>query len=217
LSHKRSIGEYLAFLSLKYQLDPEKFLAALQSAKTQGKHRCSRVAIECRGKIGASWVYLLLNEEGVIAQFRIPEAFLRDHVNSLSKYMETTMVRNYRYRESKISCTLHVRDVHPGMRNVNLSAKVLEVTPPRRVVTRFGNYASVAKAVIEDETGTIKLCLWNAQIGTVAAGDFVQLTNATASTFRGERQLSIGAKGKLHTLTNPKMKGSPLYLPHVQV
>jgi replication factor A1 len=89
------------------------------------------------------------------------------------------------------------------MSHVNLKAKILEVTEPRYVVTRYGNNASVAKALIADATGTIKLCLWNEQIGSVSVGDTVQIENARASMFRGERQLTVGKNG---TLNNVEVK-----------
>jgi replication factor A1 len=85
------------------------------------------------------------------------------------------------------------------MNHVNLKARILEVAEPRRVVTRYGNYANVAKALIADETGTIKLCLWNEQINAVSVGDTVQIGNARTSTFKGERQLTIGIKGVLNS------------------
>ena len=84
------------------------------------------------------------------------------------------------------------------MRHINLKAKILEVAEPRRVFTRYGNTARVAKASIADETGTIKLCLWNGQIGSVSAGDTVQIENARISAFRGERQMSLGKTGTLN-------------------
>jgi replication factor A1 len=65
------------------------------------------------------------------------------------------------------------------------------------VFTRFGNYASVANALISDDTGTINLCLWNEQIDDVSAGKMIQIENANVSAFRGKRQLRIGKKGKL--------------------
>jgi replication factor A1 len=81
------------------------------------------------------------------------------------------------------------------MRHVNLKAKILEVAKPKHVVTRYGNHACVAKASIADDTGTIKLCLWNGQIGSVSVGDTVQIENAQVSTFRGERHMSLGKTG----------------------
>jgi replication factor A1 len=83
------------------------------------------------------------------------------------------------------------------MKQINLKAKVLEIPTPRPVYTRFGNYAVVSNALITDETGTIKLCLWNDQISTVSIGDTIQIENASMSTFRGENQLKIGKKGRI--------------------
>ena len=92
---------------------------------------------------------------------------------------------------------MKIKDLRNGMKKVNLKATVLEIARPMLVFTRFGNYASVANALITDETGTIKLCLWNEQIDYVSVGDTVQIENAHVSTFRGERQLRIGRKGML--------------------
>jgi replication factor A1 len=83
------------------------------------------------------------------------------------------------------------------MKQVSLKAKVVEIAKPQHVFTRFGNYASVANALLADETGTIKLCLWNEQIGSISLGDTVQIDNVNVSMFRGERQLRIGKKGTL--------------------
>jgi len=88
------------------------------------------------------------------------------------------------------------------MKQVSLKAKVVEIAKPRLVFTRFGNYASVANALIADETGTIKLCLWNEQIGSISLGDTVQIDNVNVSMFRGERQLRIGKKGTLSIMEN---------------
>jgi replication factor A1 len=54
--------------------------------------------------------------------------------------------------------------------------------------------------LIADETGTIKLCLWNEQIDSISIGDTVQIENASTSAFRGERQLRIGRKGLIHNI-----------------
>jgi replication factor A1 len=84
------------------------------------------------------------------------------------------------------------------MKKISLTAKVLEIPKPTFVFTRFGNYASVANASVADETGTVKLCLWNEQIDAVSTGDMIQIENAHMSLFRGERQLRIGKNGKLN-------------------
>jgi len=102
------------------------------------------------------------------------------------------MVRRHLNKKNKEPRLLQIRDLRAGMKEVNLKAKVLEIARPTLVFTRFGNYASVANALIADETGTIKLCLWNEQINSISIGDTVQIENARVSMFRGERQLRIG-------------------------
>ena len=200
LRHKRSVGEYLAFLSLKYEVDPEKFFQALRSAEEHKKAKCGNLSIECRSKTKNKLIFLIMRDSEVIAQFPIFEEFLLNRGNQLRNFMKTEMIRRHLIKQSRTATANSIKDLRTGMSHVNLKAKILEVTKPRYVVTRYGNNASVAKALIADETGTIKLCLWNEQIDSVSVGDTIQIENARASTFRGERQLSVGKKGTLNNV-----------------
>ena len=134
----------------------------------------------------------------VIAQFPVDSEFLLNTSNQLRKFMGTERIRRYTSRKNRLSSAHSIRDVRPGTRNVNLKAKILEVAEPKRVFTRYGNPASVAKVLIGDETGSIKLCLWNGQINDVSVGETVQIRNAQVATFRGERFLNLGKKGTLN-------------------
>jgi hypothetical protein len=215
LRHKQSIGPYLAFLSVKYELDPEKFFGALVKAEENRKSSCGPISIECRGNINAQKIFLITNFTGVLAQFRVPEEFLLERDNPLGKFLETDTIRGYLSRKGRVANSRFIKDLRSGMKHVNLKAKILEVAEPRRVITRYGNYASVAKAVIGDETGTINLCLWNEQIGCVSVGDTVQIENARASLFRGEKQLSIGARGLLNNVEDLMSQSTPADSPVV--
>jgi len=55
----------------------------------------------------------------------------------------------------------------------------------------------VATAIISDDTGKIKLTLWNDQIDQVNVNDNVKIENGYITTFRGEMQLNVGRYGKL--------------------
>ena len=72
-----------------------------------------------------------------------------------------------------------------------MKAKVLDVSIPRRVQTRFGIVAVLTKALIGDETGKIMLCLWNGQSENASVGKTIVIDNARASRFRGMTQLSL--------------------------
>jgi replication factor A1 len=200
LRNKTSSGEYLAFLSIKHEIDPDKLFYALISAGENQKSRCENLSIECRCKTQDEMVFLITEDSRVIAQFPIFTDFLLDRSNLIKDFMKTDRIQRYIVRKNRGSRSLLIRDLHAGMKQVNLRARVLEIPRPRLVVTRFGNCASVAHALIADETGTIKLCLWNEQINSVSNGDTIQIENARTSTFRGERQLSLGKTGTLSNI-----------------
>lgn len=84
------------------------------------------------------------------------------------------------------------------MKRVTVEAKVIEKTAPREVLSRFKDETyKVATAIISDETGTIKLTLWNEQINQVNVNDTVKIENGYVTSFKGENQLNIGKYGKL--------------------
>jgi hypothetical protein len=200
VKRKKSAGEYLAFLSAKYEVDPDTFFCALLSAGENRKSRCGNLSIECRGKIKGRTIFLITDDSEVVAQLSVSEKLLTKEGNPLRNFMQTDMVRKHIAKKTKTPVSYSIRDLRTGMNHVNLKAKVLEVTKPRQVFTRYGNYASLAKAVMADGTGKIKLCLWNDQIDSISAGDTVQIENARTSTFRGERQLSLGKNGTLNNI-----------------
>ena len=205
MRNKASPGEYLAFLSIKYGVDSGELFYALISAGENQKSRCGNLSIEYRGKTQDKAIFLIMNDSRVVAQFPVSEEFLLERSNPIKDFMKTDMIRRHLVKRSKGSRSLPIGDLRTGMSHVNLKAKVLEIPRPKLVVTRFGNYASVANALIADETGTIKLCLWNEQINSISIGDTIQIENARTSTFRGERQVRIGKKG---TLSNIEDLGS---------
>jgi replication factor A1 len=84
------------------------------------------------------------------------------------------------------------------MRRVDVEAKVIEKSQAREVTSRYKNETyQVADALIRDDTGQIKLTLWNEQIEQVKENDSVKIENGYVTSFRGEIQLNVGRFGKL--------------------
>jgi len=138
----------------------------------------------------------------VVAQFPILKNFLKES-NPIARSRNTDLVRRYLARKANRRLRpLQIADLRTGMDRISLKAKVLEIPKPKCVFTRFGNHAAVTNALISDETGDIKLCLWNDQISSISEGDFIQIENARISKFRGEQQLRIGKTGRLSVLKN---------------
>jgi len=103
------------------------------------------------------------------------------------RYYEKLMDPNRQYETMKIS------ELTLGMRGVEVEAKILEVSEPRQVhSSTTGEPLRVAEAVIDDETGTIKLALWNDQIRQVKVNDKIRINNGYVTSFRGQKQLNAG-------------------------
>jgi hypothetical protein len=210
LRQKRSIGEYLAFLSVKYEVDPDDFLHALRLAKEENEATIDNISVQCRGRAKDKFIFLIKKESKVLAQFPVDDEFLVNRSNQLRNFTKTEKIRNYLAKKNRLATANCIEDLRGGMQHINLTVKVVEVTEPKHVVTRHGNRVVVAKALVQDKTGTINLVLWNGQINTISPGDTVLIENAKVSSFRGERHLSIGRKGtlsnikKLETLNSVK-------------
>ncbi len=93
---------------------------------------------------------------------------------------------------------MKIKDLRDGMKRISIEAKVTEKSDTREVTSRLKNQThKVANAIIADETGTIKLTLWNEQIDQVDVDKTVKVENGYVTSFRGEIQLNIGKYGQL--------------------
>jgi replication factor A1 len=93
---------------------------------------------------------------------------------------------------------LNIRDLQNGMKRVSVEAKVVEKGNPREVMSRYKDESyKVADAMVADETGSIKLTLWNEQIDQVEVGNTVKIENGYVTSFKGEIQLNVGKFGKM--------------------
>jgi replication factor A1 len=95
---------------------------------------------------------------------------------------------------------MNIKDLRDGMRRVDAEGEIIDVSTPREVALRSGGQARVADAILKDDTGTIKLSLWDDQIDSVTKGARVRITNGYINTYRGEKQLNVGRYGKLDIL-----------------
>lgn len=200
---KSTLGEHLALVSVKYNVYPSEVVQALVNAKEAGKSRCGELSVEYRGKVKDETIFLIKKDDNVVAQFKVDEEFLsRTNDTTFESYMSTDKIRKKIAKQNTDTVFSMVSDLRSGMKHINLKAKVLEIPKPAQVHTQFGNTAMVVNALIGDDTGNIKLCLWEGQINTVALGDEIEIKNAQVCLFRGEKQLRLGKNGAL-TVLNP--------------
>jgi len=85
-----------------------------------------------------------------------------------------------------------------GAKRVDIEARVVEKGNTREVQSRYKDETyKVASAVVGDDSGNIKLTLWNEQINQVQVGDKIRIENGYVTSFKGEIQLNVGKYGKL--------------------
>ena len=99
---------------------------------------------------------------------------------------------------------MKISELEKRQSGVNITATIKEIEEPRSF-DKFGKTVRVANAVIEDDSGTIKLTLWNEDIDKVKVGDKVRVTNGYVNEFQDEKQLTSGKFGKLEV--NPSDDG----------
>jgi hypothetical protein len=213
--HPRSatrILEYLIELPAKRGINTTEFFNAIVHAWKNGKATCRGLTIECRIKKKGRAIFLITKGYRVVAQFPIQEHILK----------ETNPLRGFDYVRERVRHTskmkerkslesgqdIRIKDLKAGMKRINLEARVIDISKPKLVLTRFNDYVVFANATLSDETSTIKLTLWNGRINMISINDTVQIENANVIVFRGEKQLRIGRNGRLKVVEN-----SPLHEP----
>ncbi len=95
---------------------------------------------------------------------------------------------------------MQIKELKNGMRAVTVEASVVSVSEPRTVNLRDGGTAKVADCLIQDDSGQIKLSLWEDHIAMVKAGSKISIENGYTNSFKGENSLNVGRYGKLKVI-----------------
>ncbi len=200
---KSTLGDHLALLSVKYNVYPNEVFQALIEAKEKGKSVCEDLKIEYRGQVKGEMIFLIKKDNDVVAQFRVDEEFLSRKDAVFENSMATEKIRKRIAKQNNETVYTLVQDLKTGMKHVNVKAQVVGLPKPSQVHTQFGNTVMMVNALVGDDTGKIKLCLWEGQISSISKDANVEIRNAQVCSFRGERQLRLGKKGVITTLENP--------------
>ena len=200
---KSTLGEHIARLSVKHNIYPSEVFQALIKARNNETAVCGALEVEYRGKIKDEIIFLIKKENHAVAQFRVDEQFLLRKDNPFESWMSTDKITKKIAKQNTDSVFTAVNALRAGMKRVNVKVEVLEIPKPVQVHTQFGNTVMVVNALVQDDTGKIKLCLWEGQINSITVGENIEIKNANVCVFRGERQLRLGKKGVLSVKQNP--------------
>jgi replication factor A1 len=92
---------------------------------------------------------------------------------------------------------MKIKELKPGMNIVNLRARISELKEPREVMTKFGSTTNLTEAILEDDSGSIKLTLWGDQADGLESNQEVEIAGGFTKEFRDEIQLGIGKRGSI--------------------
>ena len=86
-----------------------------------------------------------------------------------------------------------LKDVRPGMKNLNIVFIVLEVSKP----TRTKEFHDVRSAKVADKTGCINLSVWDEAGQAIQPGDIIKLVNGYAAVWKSCLTLYTGKIGEI--------------------
>jgi replication factor A1 len=184
-------------IAAKNGIDPRIFIDTFFEAYKSGDDLCEDLRVTCRGVNEDSAIFLVTKKEKVISQFPIKIKALENQ-NTFKNHIQhiplSSISKNKEQNKKKIG-TLRYR-----MKGVDLKAEIVEIPPVRNVITRFGSVAKVTNIKIADETGSIRLSLWNKQTDNIHVGDKIDIKNSYVARYGGEPQLRLGRKGSVSIL-----------------
>jgi replication factor A1 len=94
---------------------------------------------------------------------------------------------------------MHINELQARQGKVDLEGEIVSKEEPR-TFSKFGKDGKVCNAMLKDETGEVKLTLWNEHVDQVNVGDKVKITNGYVGEWQGEKQLSTGKFGSLEVI-----------------
>ena len=84
---------------------------------------------------------------------------------------------------------------------INVVGKVERKAVPRKVDTKYGASKKVCGAFLKDETGEVRLTLWDSDVERIQNGYTIKIRNGYARAFRGEKYLSSGFYGSIDIIS----------------
>jgi len=94
---------------------------------------------------------------------------------------------------------MKISEIQARMGRIEVIGKITDMSEIREFNKNNGKLR-VCDAKLKDDSGEIKLTLWNDEINKVKIGDKVKISNGYCGEYQGEKQLSAGKFGKLEVI-----------------
>ena len=98
-----------------------------------------------------------------------------------------------------------LKELRPGMENINLRVKLLNLNEPREVPTNYGVTHTIVEGIVEDESGKIGLTIWNEKIEaleSILSDSMIELKNCFITSFKGVLSINVGRDSEISSINN---------------
>ena len=94
---------------------------------------------------------------------------------------------------------MKISELRSGQGNVEVEGEISELGDTR-AFNKYGRELKVANAILKDDSGAIKLTLWNDDVMRFKEGDRIKIINGYVSELQGEKQLTSGKFGRMEKI-----------------
>ena len=95
-----------------------------------------------------------------------------------------------------------------GQGNVNVEGTISEIGETKSF-NKFGKELKVANAILKDDSGSVKLTLWNDDVSRFTEGEKIKIVNGYVNEFQGEKQLTSGKFGSMEKTEGSTTEDAP--------
>jgi replication factor A1 len=98
-------------------------------------------------------------------------------------------------RFSTLVHVMNLSELRPGMENVDLNVKLLDLGEMKEVTTYTGIKHKIIEGTVSDDTDRMNLTVWNEKIedlSNIKVGDELFLKNCFISSFKGDLSINVG-------------------------
>lgn len=96
---------------------------------------------------------------------------------------------------------MKISELKIGQGNVEVEGEIKDIGDTR-AFNKYGKELKVANAILFDDSGAVKLTLWNDDVTRFKNGDKIKIVNGYVSEFQGEKQLTSGKFGRMEKISD---------------
>ncbi|NOZ76896.1 MAG: hypothetical protein GXO65_04320 [Euryarchaeota archaeon] len=112
------------------------------------------------------------------------------------------------FRDLPVHRELKVESIIPGMKNVDITGRVVRIFPPKEFERKGGEKGRLCSLILGDDTGTIRTVFWGDAVAMIDNGEIAEDSilrirgGYTRENLNGEAELHIGSRTRV--IPNPE-------------